>query len=141
MKENIIADIDSIISTKESMDGYYNELLSMINQFQEIIEDTQNIYYTESATLYRKIAINYIESVRNYINNDFKEFIDRIDKVKSRVSSIASSISGEVDRVVAIGAGIDSFIGEKITEHMQHYRVWQAKQNKKGAYNRNMSNI
>ena len=82
MKENIIADIDSIISTKESMDGYYNELLSMINMFQEIIEDTQNIYYTESATLYRKIAINYIESVRNYINNDFKEFIDRIDEVK-----------------------------------------------------------
>ena len=33
MKENIIADIDSIISTKESMDGYYNELLSMINRF------------------------------------------------------------------------------------------------------------
>ena len=82
MKENIIVDIDSIISTKESMDGYYNELLSMINMFQEIIEDTQNIYYTESATLYRKIAINYIESVRNYINNDFKEFIDRIDEVK-----------------------------------------------------------
>lgn len=82
MKENIIADIDSIISTKESMDGYYNELLSMINWFQEIIEDTQNIYYTESATLYRKIAINYIESFRNYINNDFKEFIDRIDEVK-----------------------------------------------------------
>ena len=46
-----------------------------------IFED-QNIYYTESATLYRKIAINYIESVRNYINNDFKEFIDRIDEVK-----------------------------------------------------------
>ncbi len=82
MKENIIADIDSIISTKESMDGYCNELLSMINWFQEIIEDTQNIYYTESATLYRKIAINYIEFVRNYINNDFKEFIDRIDEVK-----------------------------------------------------------
>ena len=99
MKEGFLTvDINSIGTTKKIMDEKYNELISMINKYKEIVENTKNIYDTESGTLYRKIALGYIELVQKYINNDLKSYIDKLDEIRSvyidEYNAIAHSIHG-----------------------------------------------
>ena len=99
MREGFLTvDINSIGSTKKIMDEKHDELISMVNKYKEIVENTKNIYDTESGVLYRKIALGYIELVQNYLNNDLKPYIDRLDEIKSiyidEYNAIAHSIQG-----------------------------------------------
>ncbi len=93
-----VVNINSIGSTKKIMDGKFLELLSMVNKYKEIVENTKNIYDTESGTLYRMISIGYIELIEEYLNNDLKPFIDKLDDIKSiyidECSAIAHSVHG-----------------------------------------------
>ena len=74
--------VDSIKSTRNNINADYNELLSMIRKYQEMIEDTKKVYDTDSATLYRKIAIEYAKYVEYYLRNDFKEYVDKLAKIE-----------------------------------------------------------
>ncbi len=82
MKTDVVLKINSISDTKKQMDDKYNELISMIDKYREMIDDTKSIYDTESATLYRTIANTYIDLVKKYLNNEFKPFIDKLDEIK-----------------------------------------------------------
>ena len=97
-KKFLIVDINSIGSTKKIMDGKFTELLAMIDKYKTMIENTKNIYDTESATLYRKVALEYIELVQKYLNNNLKPYIDKLDEIKGvyvdEYNAIASSING-----------------------------------------------
>lgn len=99
IEKNVILEINSISNTKKQIDDRYSELVSMINKYEEMIEDTKNIYDTESATLYRKIAVSYIDLVHKYLNNEFKPFIDKLDEIKNvymdEFNAISESVQGE----------------------------------------------
>ena len=99
IEKNVILEINSISNTKKQIDDKYSELVSMINKYEEMIEDTKNIYDTESATLYRKIAVSYIDLVHKYLNNEFKPFIDKLDEIKNvymdEFNAISESVQGE----------------------------------------------
>lgn len=75
----IIANIESINKTKKMMDDYYNDLINILNKCQNLIEDSVAIYDTESATLFRKVGLSYIELMRKYINDDLKVYIDKLE--------------------------------------------------------------
>ena len=47
-----------------------------------MIEDTKNVYDTESATLYREMGSLYLEMGIKYLNNSMKPYIDSIDDIK-----------------------------------------------------------
>lgn len=99
MKENVLTvDISSIATTKKIMDEKFAELLLMIDKYQTIIENSKNIFDTESATLYRKVSLSYIELVQKYLNDELKPFIDRLDEIKGiyidEYNAIATSING-----------------------------------------------
>lgn len=99
MREGFLTvDIGSIANTKKIMDEKYSELVSMVNKYKETIENSKNIYDTESATLYRKVAIGYIEIVEKYLNNEFKPYIDKLDEIKGiytdEYNAIRKSIQG-----------------------------------------------
>ena len=101
MREGFLTvDIGSIANTKKVMDEKYNELISMISNYKKTIEDSKAIYDTESASLYRKIAINYVDLIENYLNNDFKPYIDMLDEIKNiyidEYNAIAKSIQGDI---------------------------------------------
>ena len=84
MKEGFLTvDIGSIANTKKLMEDEFNELVSLINIYKTKIENSKNIYDTESGAMYRKIANGYVELVENYLNNDFKPYIDKLDEIKS----------------------------------------------------------
>ena len=52
MEEKFLTvDIASISNTKKIMDDKLAELLPAIDRYKNIVENTQNIYDTESATL------------------------------------------------------------------------------------------
>lgn len=91
-------DIFSIANTKKIMDEKCSELLSMINHYKDVVDNTKNIYDTESATLYRKIAFQYIELVQRYLNNDLKLYIDKLDEVREiyfdKYNAINDSVHG-----------------------------------------------
>ena len=97
--KNIVIDINSILNTKTIMDNRYSELLSMINKYQDMIEETKAIYDTESATIYRAIAIKYIELIKNSLNNEFKPYIDKLNEIakiyNSEYHAISESVGGD----------------------------------------------
>lgn len=100
MREGFLTvDIGSIANTKKVIDEKYDELVSMINKYKETIENSQNIYDTESATLYRKVVLGYIEIVEKYLSGEFKSYIDRLDEIKSiyidEYNAIRKAVSGD----------------------------------------------
>ena len=99
MKNNIlIVDTNTLEKTKKIMDKCYEELVTMINTYKKMIDDSKSVYDTESATIYRKIADGYAELILKYINNDFKPYIDGMDDIKNayivEYSAISKSIQG-----------------------------------------------
>lgn len=96
--KNVVLEINSISNTKKQMDDKYNELISMMDKYKEMLEDTKNIYDTESATLYRKIGVSYVDLVEKYLNTEFKSFIDRLDEIKKvyqdEFNAISESVQG-----------------------------------------------
>ena len=98
MKTDIVLRINSISDTKKQIDEKYSELISMIDKYKEMINDTKNVYDTESANLYRTIADAYIDLVKKYLNTDFKPFVDKLDEVKDiylrEYNTIFESIQG-----------------------------------------------
>ena len=100
MENKVFAvDINSIDKTKKIMEEKINELLSSIIKYKEIIDNTKNIYDTESAVLYRYVALGYIEMVEKYINNEFREYIDKLDDIKrtyiDEYNSILKNVRGD----------------------------------------------
>ncbi len=100
MEEKFLTfDMASFVNTKKIIDGKYNELLSMVNHYKNIIEDTKKVFDTECATLYRKVAIGYIEVVQRYLDNEFKPYVDRLDEIKviysDEYNAIEKSVNGE----------------------------------------------
>jgi hypothetical protein len=84
MNDKIVSlNIDSFTNTKSQMDDKYNELVKIVSKFKEMIEDSKNIYDTDSASIYRTIALAYSNLVEKYLNNEVKPYIDSLDKIKN----------------------------------------------------------
>ena len=82
----------NILETKKLMENDYNEILVLLNKYKRIIEESKEIYDTSSSLLFRKIALGYLELIINYLNNDFKPYIDKLDIVKSTYAAINNEI-------------------------------------------------
>jgi len=85
-------DINSIEKTKKRIDSTYIELTEMIDKYEDMIKDTEKIYSTESAIMYRNIATIYVELIKKYLNRDFKEYIDSLDSIKELYTDLYASI-------------------------------------------------
>lgn len=92
----IMANVNSIDSTKRKMDVKIDELMSLLNKYQEIIEESKLIYDTESATLFRRIANSYVEIMKQYLNNECKPYINKLDEVKNKYIEQINAISGSI---------------------------------------------
>ena len=79
---NLNVEIETIDTTKKLMEEKYNELLDEFNNYKMMIENSQDIYDTESATIYRDIGMQYIDIGVKYLNNDLKPYIDALDTIK-----------------------------------------------------------
>ena len=93
---SILVNINSIATTKTLIDQKIEEILKTINIVKEKIDDSQKIYDTESATLYRKISLAYIEIVQKYINDNFIPYINLLDKAKDNYQAAYDNISGMI---------------------------------------------
>lgn len=97
-KDVVLFDINNINDTKLKMDNNYNEIISSITKYKEMIEDTVNIYDTESGALYRKVAIAYANIVLRYLNNELKPHIDKLDEIKriylEEINAVSDSVGG-----------------------------------------------
>ena len=94
--KNVVIDIKSIESTKKILDDNYTALLELISKYKEMVEDTKRIYDTESGTMYRTLAISYLELIERYLNNDFKPYIDRLDEINKSYMSVFNDVSQSI---------------------------------------------
>ena len=49
----------------------------------EIKTDNSQCSINGTVTLYRKVALGYIEILQKYLNNEFKPYIDRLDEIRN----------------------------------------------------------
>ena len=96
--KNIVIDVNSIATTKLLMDSECDKLISLLNKYRGMFEETKAIYDTESATLYRTIATKYIDYMIEYINNNFKVYVNSLDDIKktyvNEINTLSSKIGG-----------------------------------------------
>ena len=96
--KNIVIDINSIATTKLLMDSECDKLVALLNKYKGMFEETKTIYDTESATLYRTIATKYIDYMIEYINNNFKVYVNSLDDIKktyvNEINALSSKIGG-----------------------------------------------
>ncbi len=91
-------DINSIDVTKNIMDKKYLELLDRFNNYKNMLEDTENIYDTETATLYRELGNLYLEMGIKYLNNNLKPCIDALDTIKASYVNVYKDSNNAVSR-------------------------------------------
>lgn len=90
-------DIESITTTKRLMESEYDELLNEFNNYKTMIEETKNIYDTDSATKYREIGSLYSDIGIKYLNNNMKPYIDSLDDIKQIYMEIYNKESNSVN--------------------------------------------
>ena len=91
-------DIDSIATTKKLMESEYDKLLNEFNNYKTMIEETKNIYDTDSATNYRKMGSLYLAIAIKYLNNNVKPYIDSLDDIKQIYLDTHNILSKSINR-------------------------------------------
>ncbi len=80
---DINVSISDISKRKDIINKHTDDLCSMIKKYQNMINETKEYYDTPSSNIFRLIASRYIDVVLLYINNDFKEYVNKLDVVTS----------------------------------------------------------
>lgn len=80
-KYNIIVDVNDIKTKQALINSKYDELCKMMKIFQKMVDDTISCYDTPSSKEYRLVAHRYLDIASLYLNNDFKEYIDKFDTI------------------------------------------------------------
>lgn len=96
--KDIVIDVNSITKTNQLMNSECDKLIDQLNKYREMFDETKAIYDTESATLYRTIANKYIDYMIEYINNNFKAYVNKLNDInniyKSEISALSEKIGG-----------------------------------------------
>ena len=65
-----------------------------------MFEETKAIYNTESATVYRKIAVSYLDYVERYINENIRVCVNQLNDIEKlyqdELDVIKNSIEGKI---------------------------------------------
>ncbi len=95
--KEIFVDVNNIRTTKKKIDDKYSELNEMFNHYKQMIEDTKNVYNTESATYFRDICAKYMDLNVSYLKNIFKEYVDSLDDIckiyENRIQNVSKRIN------------------------------------------------
>ena len=97
-KYSVYVDIENIKLKKQQIDEKYNELVEMFKNYQKMIENTKEVYDTESAKYFRTIASEYMKIALIYLNNDFKICADKLNDVIKIYSETNESINKMVNK-------------------------------------------
>lgn len=96
--KNIVIDVNSIDKTNQLMNSECDKMIALLNKYRGMFEETKAIYDTESATLYRTIADKYLDYMIEYINKNFKVYVNNLNDInniyKSEISALSERIGG-----------------------------------------------
>ncbi len=94
---SVVVDIKNLREKKKIIDEKYNELVEMFIKYQQMIEDTKQVYDTESAKYFRKIVKEYMEIAKIYLNNDFKLYIDKLDDIIEKYNTLSQDVFNNIN--------------------------------------------
>lgn len=99
--KNIYVNFQSMIEVKQKMDDGCNELISILNHCKQLFDETKRIYDTESGDMYRQAAIDYLKTIEEYINDNYRAYINYLDNIRKlymdEVNKISISIGGNAE--------------------------------------------
>ena len=78
---NVVVSVNDINNKKTLINQKYDELYEMIKTYQKMIDETEKVYDTKSAKEFRLIAHRYIDIALLYLENDFKEYANKMDLI------------------------------------------------------------
>ena len=88
--------IDSIEQTKKDLLLKLDDIISKYNYILEMVEDSKNLFDSETAKYLREKIFENIKEQKWYINENFNPFINELDFVKEQYSSLYGDIKKEV---------------------------------------------
>lgn len=94
--KNIVIDVNSITKTNQLMNSECDKLIALLNKYRGMFEETKAIYDTESATLYRTIADKYIDYMIEYINKNFRVYVNKLNDINKIYKSEISTLSERI---------------------------------------------
>ncbi len=78
---NVIVNTGDIKNKQSLINKKYDELYEMVKTYQKMIDETEAIYDTNSGKEFRLVAHRYLDIVLLYLNNDFKEYANKLNSI------------------------------------------------------------
>ncbi len=95
---SVSVDIDDLKNKKKMLDDKYNELVKMFQNYKEMIDGTKEIYDTESANYFRKVADEYMNIAITKLETDFKTYIDKLNNTINSYTEYNNLIASKVSK-------------------------------------------
>ena len=71
--------MDDLIAKKKLIDEKYYELIDMFKNYDKMLDDTKEIYDTNSAKYFRNVASEYMNLSLVKLDQEFKSYIDKLN--------------------------------------------------------------
>ncbi len=97
-KQNIFIDINDLTNKRKLLDEKYNELVEMFKNYGKMLDETKEIYDTESANYFRKVSTEFLNLALVKLNTDFKGYIDKLDNTIKSYSEYSNMVKKQVEK-------------------------------------------
>ncbi len=93
---NLEIKIDSVESVKKDMLLELNNILEKYNYLLSMVDDSKSLFDTNTGDYLRDKILENINEQKDYINNKFMPFVNKLDVVKDSYTNLYNDIKKEV---------------------------------------------
>lgn len=95
---SVSLDMDDLVEKKKLIDVRYYELVEMFKNYQKMLEDTKEVYDTNSANYFRKVANEYMNYAVVKMEKEFKTYVDKLNDTIASYTDYGNLIASKVDK-------------------------------------------
>ena len=95
---SVSIDMNDLKEKKKLIDEKYSELVEMFKNYGRMIEETKEVYDTNSAKYFRRVASEYMDYSFAKLEQEFKSYVDKLNKTITSYTDYGNLIASKVDK-------------------------------------------